>query len=87
MSQVNGAETGETLSAYSSSPEAVFGAAFLSILPSHRLLHGSSPVSSALEKAFKPGRGKQPSLHADPRSERGSSVKVYNVLLEDRMHI
>ncbi|KAM9353234.1 leucine--tRNA ligase, mitochondrial [Symphorus nematophorus] len=54
--KVNGEETGETLSAYSSSPETVFGAAYLAILPSHRLLHGSSSVRSALEKAFQPGR-------------------------------
>lgn len=57
ISQVNGEETGETLSAYSSSPETVFGAAYLAILPTHRLLHGNSPVRPALEKAFKPGRG------------------------------
>ncbi|XP_060936940.1 probable leucine--tRNA ligase, mitochondrial [Limanda limanda] len=54
--KVNGEETGETLSAYSSSPETVFGAAYLAILPSHRLLHGSSLVRSALEKGFQPGR-------------------------------
>uniref|UniRef100_A0A672ZJJ2 leucine--tRNA ligase n=1 Tax=Sphaeramia orbicularis TaxID=375764 RepID=A0A672ZJJ2_9TELE len=57
--KVNGKETGETLSAYSSSPETVFGAAYLAILPSHRLLHGSSSVRSVLEKAFQPGRGEQ----------------------------
>lgn len=55
--QVNGEDTGDTLSAYSSSPETVFGAAYLAILPSHRLLHGSSSVRSVLEKAFQPGRG------------------------------
>uniref|UniRef100_A0A8C4DWS5 leucine--tRNA ligase n=1 Tax=Dicentrarchus labrax TaxID=13489 RepID=A0A8C4DWS5_DICLA len=54
--KVNGEETGETLSAYSSSPETVFGEAYLAILPSHRLLHGTSSVRSALEKAFQPGR-------------------------------
>ncbi|XP_054477694.1 probable leucine--tRNA ligase, mitochondrial [Anoplopoma fimbria] len=54
--KVNGEETGETLSAYSSSPETVFGAAYLAILPSHRLLHGRSSVRSALEKAFQPGK-------------------------------
>uniref|UniRef100_A0A671W6X2 leucine--tRNA ligase n=1 Tax=Sparus aurata TaxID=8175 RepID=A0A671W6X2_SPAAU len=55
--KVNGEETGETLSAYSSSPETVFGAAYLAILPSHRLLHGSSSVRSVLEKGFELGRG------------------------------
>uniref|UniRef100_A0A3Q1F7I8 leucine--tRNA ligase n=1 Tax=Acanthochromis polyacanthus TaxID=80966 RepID=A0A3Q1F7I8_9TELE len=54
--KVNGEETGETLSAYCFSPETVFGAAYLSILPSHRLLHGSSSVRSALQKAFQLGR-------------------------------
>uniref|UniRef100_A0A8D3BQT8 leucine--tRNA ligase n=1 Tax=Scophthalmus maximus TaxID=52904 RepID=A0A8D3BQT8_SCOMX len=54
--KVNGVETGETLSAYSSSPETVFGAAYLAILPSHRLVRGSSSVRPSLEKAFQPGR-------------------------------
>ncbi|XP_041649043.1 probable leucine--tRNA ligase, mitochondrial [Cheilinus undulatus] len=54
--KVNGEEMGETLSAYSSSPEMVFGAAYLAILPSHRLLHGRSSVRSTLKKTFKPGR-------------------------------
>ncbi|XP_056142307.1 probable leucine--tRNA ligase, mitochondrial [Lampris incognitus] len=54
--KVNGEETGETLAAYTSSPEGVFGAAYIAVLPSHRLLHGTSPVRSALEKAFQPGR-------------------------------
>ncbi|KAI1885619.1 hypothetical protein AGOR_G00205690 [Albula goreensis] len=53
--KVDGQETGETLLAYTSAPEAVYGAAYLAILPSHRLLHGSSPVRPALEKAFQPG--------------------------------
>lgn len=34
----------------------MFGAAYLAILPSHRLLHGSSAVRSALEKAHHPGK-------------------------------
>ncbi|XP_053700077.1 probable leucine--tRNA ligase, mitochondrial isoform X3 [Synchiropus splendidus] len=54
--KVNGEDTGETLSAYSASPEAVFGAAYVAILPSHRLLHGSSSVRSALQQSFQPGR-------------------------------
>ncbi|XP_017293670.1 probable leucine--tRNA ligase, mitochondrial [Kryptolebias marmoratus] len=54
--KVEGKETGETLSAYSSSPEMVFGGAYVAILPSHRLLHGSSSVRSVLQKAFQPGR-------------------------------
>ncbi|MBN3305520.1 leucine--tRNA ligase, mitochondrial [Amia ocellicauda] len=54
--KVNGEETGEKLSAYTSTPEAVYGAAYLSILPSHRLLHGSSPATPALQKAFEAGK-------------------------------
>ncbi|XP_057690507.1 probable leucine--tRNA ligase, mitochondrial isoform X2 [Corythoichthys intestinalis] len=54
--KLNGEETGEILSAYSSSPETVFGAAYLAILPSHRLLHGNSSVRSVLEKACQPGK-------------------------------
>uniref|UniRef100_A0A3B3VZH9 leucine--tRNA ligase n=1 Tax=Poecilia latipinna TaxID=48699 RepID=A0A3B3VZH9_9TELE len=54
--KVNGKETGETLSAYCSAPEMVYGAAYLAILPSHRLLHGSSSVRSLLQQAFQPGR-------------------------------
>ncbi|KAK7887233.1 hypothetical protein WMY93_026854 [Mugilogobius chulae] len=54
--KLNGEETGETLSAYCSSPETVFGAAYLAILPSHRLLHGTSSVRTALENAHQPGK-------------------------------
>ncbi|XP_061531144.1 probable leucine--tRNA ligase, mitochondrial isoform X1 [Phycodurus eques] len=62
--KVSGEETEEILSAYSSSPEAVFGAAYLAILPSHRLLHGSSSVRSVLEKACQPGRDSQTEVTA-----------------------
>ncbi|TTA40561.1 putative leucine--tRNA ligase, mitochondrial [Bagarius yarrelli] len=54
--RLNGKDTGEVLPAYTASPEAVFGEAFISILPSHRLLHGSSPVGPALREALQPGR-------------------------------
>lgn len=54
--KVDGREIGETLSAYSSTPELVYGAAYLAILPSHRLLHGSSSVRSVLQQAFQPGQ-------------------------------
>ncbi|XP_051574191.1 probable leucine--tRNA ligase, mitochondrial isoform X1 [Myxocyprinus asiaticus] len=54
--KVDGQDTGEVLSAYTFSPEAVFGAAYISILPSHRLLHGSSALKSALLRALSPGR-------------------------------
>lgn len=54
--KVDGQDTGEVLSAYTCSPEAVFGAAYVAILPSHRLLHGSSPLKTALLNALRPGR-------------------------------
>uniref|UniRef100_A0A673N914 leucine--tRNA ligase n=1 Tax=Sinocyclocheilus rhinocerous TaxID=307959 RepID=A0A673N914_9TELE len=41
---------------YTCSPEAVFGAAYVSVLPSHRLLHGSSALKTALLRALRPGR-------------------------------
>ncbi|KAG7469878.1 hypothetical protein MATL_G00133430 [Megalops atlanticus] len=54
--KVNGEETGEKLAAYTPTPEAVFGAAYLAILPSHRLLHGSSPIRPVLDAAFQSGK-------------------------------
>ncbi|KAG7254526.1 hypothetical protein CRUP_000058, partial [Coryphaenoides rupestris] len=53
--KVRGEETGETLAAYTPSPEALYGAAYLALLPSHWLLQGSSPARSALEEALQPG--------------------------------
>lgn len=53
------------LAAYTTSPEAVFGAAFVSILPSHRLLHGSSPVGPALHKALVHGKSETVNTHID----------------------
>ncbi|KAF4103637.1 hypothetical protein G5714_016520 [Onychostoma macrolepis] len=52
----DGRDSGEVLSAYTCSPEAVFGAAYVSVLPSHRLLHGSSALKTALLRALRPGR-------------------------------
>ncbi|XP_072536192.1 leucine--tRNA ligase, mitochondrial [Salminus brasiliensis] len=54
--KLGGKETGEVLAAYTSTPEAVYGAAFVSILPSHRLLHGSSPVRASLHRALQHGK-------------------------------
>ncbi|MEE6513409.1 hypothetical protein FKM82_021015 [Ascaphus truei] len=56
MLKVNGMETGETISAYAFNPEAVYGASHVSILPNHRLLHGSSSLKEALQEDFKVGR-------------------------------
>ncbi|XP_052474914.1 probable leucine--tRNA ligase, mitochondrial [Carassius gibelio] len=54
--KVDGCDSGEVLAAYTCSPETVFGAAYVSVLPSHRLLHGSSALKTALRRALRPGR-------------------------------
>uniref|UniRef100_A0A8C7LT74 leucine--tRNA ligase n=1 Tax=Oncorhynchus mykiss TaxID=8022 RepID=A0A8C7LT74_ONCMY len=76
--KVNGEETGETLAGYTSSPEAVFGAAYLSIVPSHRLLHGTSPVRSALERVLQTGRGRK-----EPLSRPGSLRSFFKCCIPD----
>ncbi|XP_063054216.1 probable leucine--tRNA ligase, mitochondrial [Engraulis encrasicolus] len=54
--KLDGEETGEVLEAYTPTPEAMFGAAYVAILPSHRLLHGSSPLKAALTRNLQLGR-------------------------------
>ncbi|XP_048378512.1 probable leucine--tRNA ligase, mitochondrial isoform X2 [Stegostoma tigrinum] len=54
--KVNGKHIGEKLPAYASSPEAVFGASHLSILPSHRLLQTDSYVRDILQQYFVPNK-------------------------------
>uniref|UniRef100_A0A8C7FHA3 leucine--tRNA ligase n=1 Tax=Oncorhynchus kisutch TaxID=8019 RepID=A0A8C7FHA3_ONCKI len=78
--KVNGKETGETLAGYTSSPEAVFGAAYLSIVPSHRLLHGTSPVRSALERVLQTGRGRK-----EPLSRPGSLRSFFKCIPDSRV--
>ncbi|KAE8596996.1 hypothetical protein XENTR_v10016319 [Xenopus tropicalis] len=56
MLKIDGVETGETISAYSFKPEAVFGASYVAILPNHRLLHGASSLKEALQKAYTKGK-------------------------------
>ncbi|XP_005999052.1 probable leucine--tRNA ligase, mitochondrial [Latimeria chalumnae] len=63
--KVDGKDTGEKLSAYTFKPEAVYGASYLSILPSHRLLHGNSDLKKVLLKDFKSGRDSLTSLTAE----------------------
>lgn len=55
--QVNGEVTGEKLAAYTYTPEAVYGASHLYILPSHRLLHGNSSLKEVFQREFIPGKG------------------------------
>uniref|UniRef100_A0A5F8GJP6 leucine--tRNA ligase n=1 Tax=Monodelphis domestica TaxID=13616 RepID=A0A5F8GJP6_MONDO len=54
--KVNGKVTEEKLSAYTLTPEAVYGASHIAILPSHQLLHGNSRIKEVFQKAFIPGR-------------------------------
>lgn len=54
--KVDGQATGEKLTAYTASPEAIYGASHVAISPSHRLLHGHSGLKEALQKALVPGR-------------------------------
>ncbi|XP_014440359.1 probable leucine--tRNA ligase, mitochondrial isoform X2 [Tupaia chinensis] len=48
--------TGEKLTAYTATPEAVYGASHVAISPSHALLHGGSPLKEALRQALVPGQ-------------------------------
>ncbi|TKC43195.1 hypothetical protein EI555_001318 [Monodon monoceros] len=54
--KVDGQVTGEKLSAYTATPEAVYGTAHVAISPSHRLLHGHSSLKEAFRKALIPGK-------------------------------
>lgn len=55
--QVDGQDTGEKLTAYTATPEAIYGISHVAISPSHGLLHGCSSLKKALQKALVPGRG------------------------------
>lgn len=55
--QVNGEVSGEKLAAYTYTPEAIYGASHLYILPSHRLLHGNSSLKEVFQREFIPGKG------------------------------
>ncbi|KAB0378284.1 hypothetical protein FD755_009862 [Muntiacus reevesi] len=54
--KVDGQVTGEKLSAYTATPEAVYGASHVAISPSHRLLHGHSSLKGTFRKALVPGQ-------------------------------
>ncbi|KAM9075607.1 leucine--tRNA ligase, mitochondrial isoform 2-T2 [Megaptera novaeangliae] len=54
--KVDGQVTGEKLSAYTVTPEAVYGTSHVAISPSHRLLHGHSSLKEAFQKALIPGK-------------------------------
>uniref|UniRef100_A0A8D1D5E5 leucine--tRNA ligase n=1 Tax=Sus scrofa TaxID=9823 RepID=A0A8D1D5E5_PIG len=55
--KVDGQVTGEELSAYTATPEAIYGTSHVAISPSHRLLHGCSSLKKVFQKALVPGRG------------------------------
>lgn len=55
--QVNGEVTEEKLAAYTYTPEAIYGASHLCILPTHRLLHGNSSLKEVFQREFIPGKG------------------------------
>ncbi|KAM5313667.1 leucine--tRNA ligase, mitochondrial isoform 2-T3 [Glossophaga mutica] len=54
--KVDGKVTGEKLSAYTATPEAIYGASHVAVTPSHSLLHGHSCLKEALRGALVPGR-------------------------------
>ncbi|XP_032017719.1 leucine--tRNA ligase, mitochondrial isoform X1 [Hylobates moloch] len=54
--KVYGQATGEKLTAYTATPEAIYGTSHVAILPSHRLLHGHSSLKKALRMALVPGK-------------------------------
>uniref|UniRef100_A0A672TR00 leucine--tRNA ligase n=1 Tax=Strigops habroptila TaxID=2489341 RepID=A0A672TR00_STRHB len=62
--KVNGKVTGEKLAAYTYTPEAIYGASHLYILPTHRLLHGNSSLKEVLQKELIPGKDSLTSVTA-----------------------
>ncbi|XP_019579619.2 leucine--tRNA ligase, mitochondrial [Rhinolophus sinicus] len=54
--KIDGQVTGEKLTAYTTTPEAIYGTSHVAITPSHRLFHGHSSLREALEKALVPGK-------------------------------
>ncbi|XP_036886288.1 probable leucine--tRNA ligase, mitochondrial isoform X2 [Sturnira hondurensis] len=56
MLKVDGQVTGEKLTAYTATPEAIYGASHVAVTPSHRLLHGHSSLKEAFREALVPGQ-------------------------------
>ncbi|XP_003982188.3 probable leucine--tRNA ligase, mitochondrial isoform X4 [Felis catus] len=54
--KVDGRVTGEKLTAYTATPEAIYGTSHVAISPSHRLLHGHSSLKETFRKALVPGQ-------------------------------
>ncbi|XP_072709891.1 leucine--tRNA ligase, mitochondrial isoform X3 [Ciconia boyciana] len=62
--KVNGKVTEEKLAAYTYTPEAIYGASHLCILPTHRLLHGNSSLKEVFQREFIPGKDSLTSVTA-----------------------
>ncbi|NXC73573.1 SYLM protein, partial [Anhinga anhinga] len=62
--KVNGKVTEEKLAAYTYTPEAIYGASHLYILPTHRLLHGNSSLKEVFQREFIPGKDSLTSVTA-----------------------
>ncbi|XP_033618598.1 probable leucine--tRNA ligase, mitochondrial [Fukomys damarensis] len=54
--KMDGQDTREKLTAYTATPEAIYGASHVAIAPSHSLLHGCSSLREALRGAQVPGK-------------------------------
>ncbi|KAM6161103.1 leucine--tRNA ligase, mitochondrial [Erethizon dorsatum] len=54
--KVDGQDAGEKLTAYTATPEAIYGASHVAITPYHSLLHGRSSLREALRGAQVPGK-------------------------------
>ncbi|KAM4658451.1 leucine--tRNA ligase, mitochondrial isoform 3-T5 [Amazona ochrocephala] len=62
--KVDGKVTGEKLAAYTYTPEAIYGASHLYILPTHSLLHGNSILKEVFQREFIPGKDSLTSVTA-----------------------
>uniref|UniRef100_A0A452QI14 leucine--tRNA ligase n=1 Tax=Ursus americanus TaxID=9643 RepID=A0A452QI14_URSAM len=54
--KVDGQVTGEKLTSYTATPEAIYGTSHVAISPSHRLLHGHSSLKETFRKTLVPGK-------------------------------
>ncbi|KAM9386486.1 leucine--tRNA ligase, mitochondrial [Phaethornis superciliosus] len=62
--KVNGKVAEEKLAAYTYTPEAIYGASHLYILPSHRLLHGNNSLKEIFQRELIPGKDSLTSVTA-----------------------
>ncbi|XP_032937821.1 probable leucine--tRNA ligase, mitochondrial isoform X3 [Catharus ustulatus] len=62
--KVNGKVTEDKVAAYTYTPEAIYGASHLYILPTHRLLHGNSSLKEVFQREFIPGKDSLTSVTA-----------------------